>query len=233
MAASASRKLAGMSVPMTPERWAWTTGYVQEVFGRQDEHLAGLMAEAVAAGMPDIAVSADVGRLLMVMTSMTRGRRALEVGTLAGYSAIWIARALAPGGRLITIEVEPAHARFARDQLARAGVADRVEVREGPALDLLPRLAEELGPACLDVVFIDAEKSEYPEYWRLVRPLVAPGGLVMADNVLGSSSWWIDHEDHPARRAADRFNRAIASDPDFEATVVPLRAGVLVARRGT
>ncbi len=220
-----------MSGGMTSKRWAYTTGYVQEVFGRQDEHLAGMMAEAVAAGMPDIAVSADVGRLLMVLTSTTRGRLALELGTLAGYSAIWIARGLAPGGRLITIEVEPAHAKFARRQIERAGVGERVEVREGAALRLLPGLAAELGPACLDVTFIDAEKSEYPEYWRLLRPLVAPGGLLMADNVLGSSSWWIDDEDHPARRAADRLNRAVAADREFEATIVPLRAGVLVARR--
>ncbi len=222
-----------MSIPMTSKRCARTSAYLQEVFGRQDEHLAGLMAEAVAAGLPDIAVSADVGRLLTVLTSMTRGRLALELGTLGGYSAIWIARGLAPRGRLITLELDPANARFARRQLERAGVASRVEVREGAALDLIPGLAADLGPACFDVVFIDAEKSEYPEYWRLLRPLVAPGGLVMVDNALGSSSWWIDDEDHPARQAVDRLNRAVAADTEFEAFVVPLRSGVLVARRKT
>ena len=216
---------------MTDERWRYMNEYSREVFGEQDFHLAGLMADAVAAGLPDIAVSADVGRLLMILTAMTRGRLALELGTLGGYSAIWIARGLAEGGRLITIELDPRHADFARAQLERAGVGDRVEVRVGAALEVLRGLAGELEPGSVDLVFIDAEKMEYPDYWRLVRPLVAVGGVVTADNVLGSSSWWIDDRDEPSRRAADELNRLVAGDPDFEAVAVPLRAGVLVGRR--
>lgn len=216
---------------MNRGRWAYIQEYSREVFGRQDAHLAGLMDEAVEVGLPDIAVSADVGRLLMILTSMTRGQLAIELGTLGGYSGIWIARGLQPEGRLITIESEPAHADFAKVQFERAGVDDRIEMRGGAALDVLPKLAQELDPNSVDVVFIDAVKSEYPDYWRMVRPLIAAGGLVLADNVLGSGSWSIDDEVQPQRTAVDRFNRLVADDPDFEAAVVPLRNGVLVGRR--
>lgn len=216
---------------MTPERWEYTRAYTREVFGAEDAHLAGLMDEAVKAGLPDISVSPDVGRLLHLLTSLTRGRLALEFGTLAGYSAIWIARGLGEGGRLITVESEPAHADFAEAQLARAGVRERVSVRRGKALEVLPGIADEVGPGSVDLVFLDAVKAEYPDYLRLVRPLVAPGGLLIADNVLGAGAWWIDDEDNASRRAVDAFNRAIAGDPDFEAACVPLREGLVIARR--
>ncbi len=189
------------------------------------------MDEAVEIGLPNIAVSADVGRLLMILTSMTRGQLAIELGTLGGYSGIWIARGLKPGGRLVTIEPEQAHADFAKVQFERAGVDDRIEMRCGPALDVLPKLAQELDPNSVDVVFIDAVKTEYPDYWEMVRPMIATGGLVLADNVLGSGSWSIEDEAQPQRAAVDRFNRLVADDPDFEAVVVPLRNGVLVGRR--
>jgi caffeoyl-CoA O-methyltransferase len=215
---------------MTEDRWRYTCDYLREVFGRQDEPLAGLMPEAVARGLPDIALSPEAGRLLMILTAMTRGRLAIEVGTLAGYSGIWIARGLKPGGRLITIESQPSHAAFAREQFKRAGVADRVEVRQGQALKALPALAREMAPGKADLVFLDAVKSEYPEYWRLVRPLIGAGGLIVADNVLGAG-WWIDEVDNESRRGADRFNRLVADDPDFEAVAVPLRNGMLIGRR--
>src|SRR6185436_15660627 len=206
-------------------------------FGSQDEQLTTLSPRAVAAGLPDIAVSPDVGRLLMLLTGMTDGGRgarlAIEVGTLAGYSGIWIARGLAPGGRLITIESVSAHADFAQREFDTAGLSASVEIRRGAALQVLPALAQELGPGSVDLVFLDALKREYSDYFGLVRPLIAPGGLLVADNVLGSGSWWIDE---PAGRSADRdgadrFNHLVASDPDFEAVDVPIREGVLIARR--
>ncbi len=217
---------------MTPDRWRYLGAYSREVFGREDDHLAGLMTEAVAAGLPDIAVSADVGRLLMILTSTTRAGLAIEVGTLGGYSGIWIARGLRRGGRLITIESEPLHAAFAREQFERAGVADRVELRAGPALEVLGELARELAPGSVDVVFLDADKSEYADYWLALRPLITTGGFLLADNVLGGGTWWIDDtDDNPSREAVDRLNRLVAADPDFEAVALPLRQGVLVARR--
>jgi caffeoyl-CoA O-methyltransferase len=216
---------------MTPERWNYTNEYSRGVFGRQDEHLASLMPAAVRLGLPDIAVSADVGRLLKILTAMTRGRLAIEVGTLGGYSGIWIARGLAPNGKLITIEPEDLHADFAVKQFQIAGVADRVELRRGTGLNVLAALAKELPAGSVDVVFLDAIKSEYPDYWQIVRPLIAVGGLIIADNVYGSGDWWIDDETNPTRKGADQFNRLMAGDSAFEAVAVPLRQGVLVGRR--
>lgn len=216
---------------MTPERWAFTRGYLADVFGREDGVLTELKRAAQDAGLPDIAVSADVGRLLSLLTSLTPGMLAIEVGTLAGYSGIWLARGLRPGGKLITLELDEKHADFAEQQFARAGLAAQVEVRRGAALEQLPRLAAELGPRSVDVAFIDADKREYPAYFAQLRPLIKPGGLFLADNVLGSSSWWIDQEGSPYRAGADALNRQLAADPGFEAVAVPSREGVLIARR--
>jgi caffeoyl-CoA O-methyltransferase len=165
---------------------------------------------------------------------------AVEVGTLGGYSGIWIARGLGPGGRLVTIEYEPKHAAFARKSFDGAGVGMQVDIRQGAALDVLPGLAAELvkahGPTPVDLVFLDAVKAEYPDYFRLVRPLIRPGGLLVADNALGAG-WWIDDPagvdtpDGRSRDGADRFNRMVAADAGFEAVCVPIRNGVLIARR--
>lgn len=211
---------------MTPERWRDTERYSTEVFGNQDDHLAGLMDRAVAAGLPSIAVSADVGRLLTILTKLTPGHRALELGTLAGYSGIWIARGLAPDGRLTTIEYEPKHAEFAVRAFEAAGVADQIEVIVGAALEVLPGLAEDWGPGSVDIAFVDAVKTEYPDYFEAIKPIIASGGLLVADNVYGTGAGWID-EGH----GTDRFNRMVAADPDFEAVALPIRQGVLVARR--
>jgi predicted O-methyltransferase YrrM len=211
---------------MTRDRWDFLNEYSREVFGAEDEHLAGLMAEAVAAGMPDISVGADVGRLLKILTSMTRGRVAVEVGTLAGYSGIWITRGLRPEGQLITIEAEPKHAAFAREQFERAGIGDRVQIRLGTGIEVLTELAVELEPGSVDVLFLDAVKQEYSDYFSIARRLIAVGGLVLADNVYGTGFGWIDQG-----QGTDPFNRLIAADPDFEAVAVPLRQGVLIAGR--
>lgn len=211
---------------MTPETWDYINDYSAEVFGTQDEHLAGLMEEAVAAGLPTISVEPDVGRLLKILTSMTRGLLAVEVGTLAGYSGIWITRGLRPEGRLITIEYEQRHAEFAGRQFERAGVADRVELRTGAGIDVLASLVEELEPGSVDVLFLDAIKSEYTEYFLIARPLIPIGGVVIADNVYGTTAGWIDQG-----HGSDAFNRHIAADPDFEAAAFPFHDGVLIGLR--
>lgn len=213
---------------MTPERWVYLDGYAREVFGAQDEQLTTLMDRAVQAGLPRFAVSPDVGRLLMILASLTPGRLAIELGTLAGYSAIWIARGMAPEGRLLTVERDEAHAAFAQGELRRAGLEDRVEIVRGAALDVLGDLAERLAPSSVDFVFIDAAKSEYVEYFRMLKPLIAPGGVVVADNVYATGQGWIDEG-----YGTDDFNRLVASDADFEATATPMREGVLIARRRT
>lgn len=214
----------------TRERFEYTKRYTREVFGKQDTHLANLMTQGRAAGLPDIAVSADVGRFLLLMTSMTDAKVVIELGTLGGYSTIWLARGLKPGGKVITVESEERHAAFAEQQFLRAGVADRVEVVHGKALEVLPAIAERLGPDSVDVLFYDAIKSEYSTYWELTRPLLKKGGLLLADNVLGAD-WWIDQEGDADRDAIDCFNRSLANDPALDTACVPLREGVLVARR--
>lgn len=213
-------------MPMTPERWSYIGDYGEDVFGQYDDHLAGLKGRAEAAGLPAIAVSADVGRLLKILVSMTEGKLALELGTLGGYSGIWIARGLAPDGRLITIEYETEHANFAEAEFEQAGVGDKVEIIRGAALDVLPDLAERLGEASVDFAFIDAIKSEYVDYYRLIKPMMKPGSLFVADNVYATGAGWIDEG-----YGTDEFNRMIADDPDFEAVATPMREGVLIARR--
>jgi caffeoyl-CoA O-methyltransferase len=224
---------------MNAERWTATQHYVRDLFGGGDPLTSGLMSRAVAAGLPDIAISADTGRLLMMLASMTGVGRgaglALELGTLAGFSAIWIARGLAPDGRLITLEKNPRHADFAQREFVRAGVADRVEIRRTAALDALPRLDAEFGPGAFDFIFADAIKTEYAAYWEWSRAHLRPGGLFTAHNALGSRSWWVDASSTPEaeveRQAVDRFVRAVAGDPAFDATVLPTHQGLLVARR--
>lgn len=211
---------------MTPETWSYIGHYAEDVFGQYDDHLAGLMSRAVEAGLPPIAVSADVGRLLKILVSLTDGKLALELGTLAGYSGIWIARGLANDGRLITVEYEGHHAEFARREFETAGVADKVEIVKGAALDVLPEIASRVGPGGVDFAFVDAIKSEYVEYFRILKPLIKPGGLLVADNVYGTGEGWIDKG-----FGTDEFNRLVAADPDFEAVATPMREGVLIARK--
>lgn len=221
---------------MTPARWANTCAYVNEVFGREDEQLRTMMRRAVDAGLPDIAVDAAVGRLLALLVSTTNGGRgarlALELGTLAGYSGVWIARALAPGGRLVTLEPEPKHAAFARREFDAAGVGARVQVREAKALDEMPRLRREFGDGAFDFIFLDALKAEYPAYFEHAREMAAPGGLVVADNALGGG-WWIDDAPgtNESRDAVDAFNRMVAADARFDSCCVPVREGLTIARR--
>jgi predicted O-methyltransferase YrrM len=211
---------------MTPERWDFIGDYADEVFGQYDDHLAGLMRRAVEAGLPPIAVSADVGRLLKILVSVTEAKLAIELGTLAGYSGIWIARGLAGDGLLITIEHHDRHADFAQAEFEKAGVADRVRIVRGAALNVLPDIATEVGDQSVDFVFIDAAKSEYVDYFHMLKPLMKPGGLLVADNVYATGAGWID-EGH----GTDDFNRLIADDPDFDAVAIPMREGVLIARR--
>lgn len=152
------------------DQWQQTAAYLCDLFGRAPEDAVQKTLEAqpkaaADAGLPAIAISADVGRLLSILTRLaTRCAestgRVVEVGTLGGYSGIWIARALPPGARLITLERDPKHAAFAATQFESAGLADRVEIIHGPALERLPALVDSLGPAGLDMVFLDADKRE-------------------------------------------------------------------------
>ena len=129
-------------------------------------------------------------------------------------------------GILITCDIDPTTTAIARGFWSQSPHGDKIDLRLGPALETIQGID---GP--LDLVFIDADKPEYPDYWKLIKPLVAVGGVVLADNVCGGGSWWLDDVDHAYRQAIDRFNRLVAGDDGFEAVAVPLRQGVLFARR--
>ena len=206
------------------------TRYVCDVFSPEDDVLRELVPAALAAGLPEIQISPDVGRLLQILARAVGARRVLEIGTLGGYSGIWLARALPPGGRLVTCEIEPRHAEFARGQFARAGLAERVEVRLGPAIDTLGALTRE---EPFDLAFIDADKQSYPLYLEAALRLVRPGGIIAADNVLHMTSWPTPIFDadtaDPNVRAMRAFNERLASDPRLLSTIVPVRDGVAVA----
>jgi predicted O-methyltransferase YrrM len=204
--------------------------YTRRVFAPEDAVLAELGRRTAAAPEAPMQITADVGQLLHVLALSVGARRILEVGTLFGYSAIWLGRALPADGRLVCLEVDAARAEEARRWVERAGLASRTDVRVGPALSLLPGLAND---APFDVAFIDAAKTEYPQYLDWALRLVRAGGLILADNTLYSASGEgtvadLDSE-APAVRAVQEFNRRIATDPRLASIVVPIREGVSIS----
>jgi predicted O-methyltransferase YrrM len=204
---------------MSDEPWIAFDRYVADLFLPPDPTLDAALEDARAAGLPSISVSPAQGRLLHVLARALGARRILEVGTLAGYSAIWLARALAAGGRLITLEADPAHAKVARANLARAGLDGLVEVREGRAAETLPRLvADGAGP--FDLIFIDADKAGYADYFGWALALSRPGTLIVADNVVRKGQVADATSDDPHVLGIRRFNARLAAEPRVRATVV-------------
>jgi len=166
--------------------WDDVDSYLTGLFVPPDAALDAAVAAGDAAGLPPIQVSAPQGVLLNVLARSVGARRILELGTLAGYSTIWLARALPHGGDVVTLEYDARHAAVARENFVRTGVSDRVDVRVGAALELLPGLAEELqgGAEPFDFVFLDADKANLPAYFAASFDLTRPGGLIVADNVV-------------------------------------------------
>src|SRR5947209_3846123 len=201
-----------------------TGDYISSLFAPEDELLVSLREEADRTGLPPISVSADEGRLLQVLLASIGARRVLEVGTLGGYSAIWMARAQPADGELVSIEIEPRHAEFARRYIERAGLSDRVEIRVGRALDVLPSLDGEQ----FDAVFIDADKEPMPTYFEWAVRLLRPGGLVIADNTLWGGKVFDDAENDEKTKAVREFNRRMASDPRILSILVPTHDGVAI-----
>jgi predicted O-methyltransferase YrrM len=189
--------------------------YVTDLLVRPDAALAAALEASAAAGLPPHDVSPPQGKLLELLARAIGARAILELGTLGGYSTIWLARALPPGGRLVTLEVEPRYAEVARANLARAGLAGVVEVRVGPALETLPRLE---GP--FDLIFLDADKAESPDYLEWALRLSRPGTLIVADNVVRGGAVADAASDDPRVRGIRRFNELVAAEPRLEATVI-------------
>jgi caffeoyl-CoA O-methyltransferase len=201
--------------------------YVEHLFAPEDSILDELRRESERRGLPAISISAEVGRLLQVLLAAAGARRVLEIGTLGGYSAIWMARALPEAGHVLSLEIDPERAELARSFVARAGLQDRIEIRTGDALAVLP----ELGRAGerFDAIFIDADKESYGTYLDHALALVRPGGLILADNAFRSGAVLEPEPDEEGTRAVQRFNRRLAGDERLLATVVPVRDGVAVA----
>ena len=194
-------------------------GYIEGLFAPQDAALEAAVRESRRAGLPEIQVSPNEGRLLQLLAELAGARRVLEIGTLGGYSAIHFGRALPMDGLLISLEIDARHAEVARKNVERAGLEEKVEIRVGDARDLLARLAEK-DEDPFDLVFIDADKMGYPEYLEWSLRLTRPGSLILGDNTVRGGSI-LDPQDDSAR-AINEFNEKLAKDPRLSAIVVPL-----------
>ena len=203
---------------MTDPLWTAVDDYIGGLFLTPDAALEAALADSAAAGLPEIAVSPAQGKLLTVLARAVGARRILEIGTLGGYSAICLARALPADGRLVTLELNPLHAGVARANIARAGLAERVEVRVGPAAESLAHLAAE-GVEPFDLIFIDADKLSYVAYLEGSLPLARPGALLIADNVVRQGRI-LDPGDDANAQGAARFNERLAADPRLSAVVL-------------
>jgi predicted O-methyltransferase YrrM len=204
---------------MSQEQWAAVDTYINSLVVAPDPALDAALAASVAAGLPPINVTPAQGKLLHLLARVQGARRILEIGTLAGYSTIWLARALPAGGRVITLESNPAHADLARANFARAGLDDRIDVRLGKALETLPRLAEEGGQP-FDFTFIDADRVNLTEYFGWALKLSRPGSLIIVDNVVRKGGVIDATSDDPNITGVRRFGARLAAEKGVSATMV-------------
>jgi len=204
---------------MLQERWSAVDSYIGENLVPADPVLEAALRASSDAGLPPISVSPSQGKLLNLLARVQGSRTILEIGTLGGYSAIWLARALPPGGRLITLEAEPRHAEVARANLAHAGLADVAEVRVGPALDTLPKL-EAGGDGPFDLIFIDADKPGYPDYLPWSLRLSRPGSMIIADNVVRGGAVADSASTDANVQGVRRFIEMLAAEPRVSATAI-------------
>jgi predicted O-methyltransferase YrrM len=200
-------------------RWDAVDRYVTDLLVRPDPALDAANRDAETAGLPSIQVSAPQGKFLGLLVQISGARKVLEIGTLGGYSTAWLARALPPGGRVVSLELETKHAEVARRNLERAGVADRVEVRVGPAIESLRQLAHDpIVP--FDLVFIDADKTEYTDYLTGSLALVRPGSVIVADNVVRQGAIVDPHHSDARVPGIRRFLEKLAATPGIESVVL-------------
>lgn len=208
-----------MSQDPSLERWTAVDQYLSHVLLHDDPVLDAAVAASDAAGLPAIQVSPLQGRLLAILVAAQQARAILEIGTLGGYSTIWLARALPPGGRVITLEVNPVHAAVARANLAQAGLSDRAEVRVGMAQESLRTLIAE-GREPFDFIFIDADKTGYPEYFASALQLARRGTMIVADNVVRDGAVADPASEDENVLAVRRLNDMMANEPRVIATVL-------------
>ena len=204
---------------MTGALWTAVDEYITHMLAPPDPVLDAALEASSATGLPAIQVTPNQGKLLHLLARLHGARRILEIGTLGGYSTIWLARALPADGRLITLEADPRHADIARANISRAGLDAMVDLRVGRALDTLPRIAAEGGGA-FDLIFIDADKQSIPEYFRFARKLSSRGSLIIVDNVVRDGKVIDAASDDPDIQGIRRFNEMLAAEPDVCATAI-------------
>ncbi|SDZ17340.1 Predicted O-methyltransferase YrrM [Amycolatopsis xylanica] len=198
---------------MTQELWSTVDDYLTTTLSPDDPALEAARRRSDDAGLPPIAVAPNQGKLLHLLAKLAGARRILEVGTLGGYSTIWLARALPAGGELITLEFDPKHAEVARENLAAAGVGDRVDIRLGAAADTLPAL-----DGTFEFVFIDADKVNNPTYFTEALRLTKPGSVIVVDNVVRGGAVADAASTDPSILGIRRMNELIAAEPRVDAT---------------
>ena len=199
--------------------WTKVDDYFTDKLAPSDAVLDAALAASDAAGLPPHNVAPNQGKLLLLLAQLQGARNILEIGTLGAYSTIWLARALPPGGRVVTLEANPKHAEVARANLARAGLANVVEVRVGPALDSLAKLAAE-GPAAFDLIFIDADKPNNPGYLTWAMKLARKGTLIVADNVVRNGAVADAASADANVQGVRRFTDMLAGDRRVSATAL-------------
>jgi len=196
-----------------------TDQYISDLFIKPDAALDAAEQSHKLENIPLISVSPNLGKLLHLFAKLVHAKKILEVGTLAGYSTIWMAKALPADGKLISLEIDTHHADVARKNIDLAGLSSKVEVRVGKAMDSLSRLAEEnAGP--FDMIFIDADKPPYTEYFEWALKLSRPGTLIIADNVIREGKVLDPNHTDPMVKGAQRFNQALAASTHVSATIL-------------
>lgn len=204
---------------MNQEIWTAVDHYINGLLVPSDSVLDAALEASAAANLPVIQVSPPQGKLLHLLARLQGARNILEIGTLGGYSTIWLARALPPGGRVLTLEADAKHAEVARANFRRAGLASVIELRLGPALDSLPKVAAEgLGP--FDLIFIDADKFNMAEYFDWALKLSRRGSVIIADNVIRHGGVIDAASDNVDIRGVRRFNERLAAEPRVSATEI-------------
>jgi predicted O-methyltransferase YrrM len=199
--------------------WTAVDNYFSDLLIARDEKLDSALAANQKAGLPAIDVSRLQGKFLELLVRISGARRILEIGTLGGYSTLWLARALPAGGRIVTLEFDPHHAEVARANLAHAGLLERVNLRVGPAIETLPKL-ESTGDSPFDLIFIDADKESYPEYLDWSLKLSRVGTVIVADNVVREGKVVEADCDDPRVQGVRRFTEKMAAEPRLSATVL-------------
>lgn len=202
------------------------SGYITNLYAAQDKALQRVREDTPKRGLPAISITPEEGRFLQFLVRVCSAEKALEIGTLGGYSGIWIARGLAPGGRLITLEKYPHHADVAREHFAVAGLSDQVEIRTGDARNILDDLIEE-GP--FDFVFIDADKVGYQAYFSWALENIRVGGVIAAHNAFRAFSLTGEPSNDRRSQAMDTYNRRVATEPRVISTIFPAGDGISVA----